>query len=56
MRFHKLTGIVEEPAKADKSAPTDVLIISLKFIIGGVREALIRAPLRFAEAPTMWPE
>jgi len=24
----------------------------LKFIIGGVREVVIRAPLRFAEAPT----
>jgi hypothetical protein len=36
----------------DKSAPTDIRGICLNLIIGGVREVLIRAPLRFAEAPT----
>src|SRR5260221_13115432 len=46
-------------SQADKSAMCTInrhlrndRFWSLKFIIGGVREALIRAPLRFAEAPT----
>src|SRR5260370_32595263 len=42
--------------QSHKSAPTGIRGICLKPIIGGVREGLIRAPLRFAEAPTMWLE
>ncbi len=52
MSFNKLSGILEQPAKADKSAPTGIRGICLKPIIGGGREVVIHAPLRFAEAPT----
>ena len=38
MGFNKLNGIAEQPAKADKSAPTGFRGICLKPIIGGVRD------------------
>src|SRR5216683_6006032 len=38
-----------------RTASVSCCIRSLKFIIGDVHEVVIRAPLRFAEAPTKWP-
>jgi len=55
MQFHKLTGRAEQPTKADKSAPTGFRGIFLKPLIGGGHGVVIRAPLRFAEAPTAYP-
>jgi hypothetical protein len=53
MGFTKLSEIPEQPAKADKSAPTGIPVICLNLIIGGERGVVRRAPLRFAEAPTL---
>jgi hypothetical protein len=44
--LNKLIGMSEQPAKADKSAPTGFRVLCLKPIIGGGHGVLIRAPLR----------
>jgi hypothetical protein len=36
--MNKLRGISEPPPRADKSAPTDVRVIWLNYIIGGGRD------------------
>src|SRR5260370_26898166 len=64
MSFNKLIGIPEQPAKADKSAPTGIRGMCLKPIIGpyGCPDYLVNvhnrrwarsSDTRFAEAPTL---
>ena len=38
MSFHKIIRILEDPRRADKSAPTGVRMNLFMFIIGGVRD------------------
>jgi len=41
MAFNKIIGVLGNPLRADKSAPTDGWIISLVCIIGPLREGVL---------------